>query len=188
MEYDALVNAVGSCVSLGLLIYLGWWVYPAHRVDAFRQDLFAVRDELFDVALDEAISFDHPAYLAFRDTLNKMVRFGHRSTAPQLVVLVLFYSEELAADDGKNALREELETHLRDVEPAVAALIWSLYERYRMAVLTQLAIGSLTFVLFVVPVVLVFGALSALVHHGWGHMKTLAKHWHRRAEVAAQHA
>jgi len=49
-----------------------------HGGDLLRQNLFEVRDSLFDDARAGKIAFDSPAYRNTRLMLNGMIRFGHR--------------------------------------------------------------------------------------------------------------
>ncbi len=69
-----------SVASLAGLVVLYFWLYRDYRIDLFRQRLFALRDELFDLARSGAISFDDRAYGLLRSTLNGFIRFGHRLT------------------------------------------------------------------------------------------------------------
>ena len=68
------VASVISMVGLAYLVYL----YNDHRVDHLRQDLFALRDMLFDEARAGKIAFTSPTYGATRDLLNGGIRFAHR--------------------------------------------------------------------------------------------------------------
>ena len=44
------MTAINSSVTLLLLVFLVFFAYQTYRVDKFRQDLFLIRDELFDAA------------------------------------------------------------------------------------------------------------------------------------------
>jgi hypothetical protein len=78
-----------SVVSLLGLWYLVFWLYRGYSVDAFRQDMFDLRDDLFDAARTGLISFDHPAYGLLRSTINGFIRFGHRFTIGQFLFMML---------------------------------------------------------------------------------------------------
>lgn len=45
-----------------------------------RQQLFELRDRLFDIAADERIGFSDTAYLELREYLNGCIRFAHKIT------------------------------------------------------------------------------------------------------------
>jgi len=71
-------TVIATFVSLAGLWVLVFWLYRDYRVDLFRQELFQVRDELFDFAAQGQIPFDHPAYVGLREVFNGYIRFAHR--------------------------------------------------------------------------------------------------------------
>ena len=89
MENKELFAALWTIVSLAGIAYLLLWSYREYRIDLFRQRMFALRDDLFDEAADGLISFDHPAYGTLRSTMNGFIRFGHRLSLWQGIVLFL---------------------------------------------------------------------------------------------------
>jgi hypothetical protein len=65
-------------LGLWLLAFTCWRPY---RLDALRDTLFALRDELFLLAVDDKdLSFEHPAYTELRNNLNGMIRFAEKMT------------------------------------------------------------------------------------------------------------
>jgi hypothetical protein len=87
MNYSTAVNAISSWLSILGLIVLVFWLYRSYRIDKFRQEMFALRDALFDAAADSGqISFDTPAYGMLRSTMNGYIRFGHRLSLLHLLV------------------------------------------------------------------------------------------------------
>lgn len=52
----------------------------------FRQEMFAIRDEMFDYAESRSISFDDPAYRLLRQLMNGFIRYAHRITFFRLVM------------------------------------------------------------------------------------------------------
>lgn len=72
--------------SAGLL--WGFWHYfcKPQRADVYRQRLFEIRQELFDLARSGAVDFSHPAYTKLRYLMNGMIRFAPRATLPSLLV------------------------------------------------------------------------------------------------------
>jgi hypothetical protein len=63
---------------------LGAW--SSYRVAAVRQDLFEIRDTLFDVALEHPFLFNHPAYTRLRFKINISIRLAHKFTMTRLLV------------------------------------------------------------------------------------------------------
>jgi hypothetical protein len=88
MESTYAARALFTCVSL-LGCWLLWDVFfKAYRLDALRQRLFNLRGDLFDYAATGAISFNHPAYGMLRTRINRLIRFAHRFTSMQLLLVV----------------------------------------------------------------------------------------------------
>src|SRR5258708_27147164 len=55
-------------------------MWPNQRVDIVRQQMFALRDELFDFAAQGGIKFDDPAYILLRHLMNGFIRHAHNLT------------------------------------------------------------------------------------------------------------
>src|SRR5437016_2293052 len=79
------LTAASTTLSLVGLWVLFHWLYRDYRVDLFRQRMFALRAELFDMAAAGRIAFDDPAYGKLRGMLNGYIRFAHRVSLPLLL-------------------------------------------------------------------------------------------------------
>jgi hypothetical protein len=84
---SAIVNASHLVIGLFALWFLYFVCWREHRIDTFRQRLFAVRDDMFDFAVSGAIRFDDPAYTTLRDLSNGLIRFAHMLTFTRVWVL-----------------------------------------------------------------------------------------------------
>ena len=71
------MNELSVLISIAMGVCLIFVLYNNYRLDHFRQDLFAIRDELFDEARAGRISFASPAYRTTRILINGLLRFGH---------------------------------------------------------------------------------------------------------------
>lgn len=81
-------NVIFSSISL-IVIWAFWhFGWKEYRIERFRQDLFQLRRQLFDLAASGAISFDHPVYVGFRNALNSVIRFGHHLSLSRLIFAV----------------------------------------------------------------------------------------------------
>lgn len=74
------------CLGLAGLWVLWYHFLRPQRVDIFRQKLFELRSDLFDLAASGVLPFDHPAYTQLRLLINGLIRFAHRASFPTLVV------------------------------------------------------------------------------------------------------
>jgi hypothetical protein len=73
---------MGMAIQLTLALLLLWIAifvfWRNYRIDKFRDDLFALRNELFDYAAKGGISFDETAYGTLRNTINGLLRYAER--------------------------------------------------------------------------------------------------------------
>jgi hypothetical protein len=76
-EFSTILQSLLTLVILAFVVLALW---PEQRIDLFRQQMFEIRDELFDYAADRKISFDDPAYLRLRELMNGFIRYAHNLT------------------------------------------------------------------------------------------------------------
>ena len=66
---------------LAAIVWFLWGPWQDHCIDVARQNLFAARDDLFDLASgDGGISFSDNAYVELREYTNSLIRFSHKMT------------------------------------------------------------------------------------------------------------
>ncbi|MEM6470822.1 MAG: hypothetical protein AAF802_14780 [Planctomycetota bacterium] len=82
-----------------LWVALTWilvaFLWRDYRVDRLRQNLFAIRDELFDLADANELSFNDPAYGLLRSRINSSIQFAYRVN-----LLNLLFTRHAATDPG----------------------------------------------------------------------------------------
>src|SRR6266849_3499419 len=83
----ALVFQSAVCVTALAFVFLRFWAEA--RLDAFRQEMFVIRDELFDYAAARNIGFDDPAYRLLRRSMNGFIRYAHQLTFFRLCVTMI---------------------------------------------------------------------------------------------------
>lgn len=78
MNEQDLILAMSSWISVAAWI-LFWFVpHRMSRRDSFRQELFEIRDRLFDYCQDNGISHSHPAYGMIRMSANGLIHYADR--------------------------------------------------------------------------------------------------------------
>ena len=75
-----LTTALETIAAVLLASWVLFKLLASSREDNFRQQMFALRDELFDYAAAGNISFDNPAYRLLRDLMNGFIRYAHQLT------------------------------------------------------------------------------------------------------------
>lgn len=98
-------------IVLSSIWYLYFWLYKDYTIDYFRQDLFELRDELFYEAAGGLIDFNHPAYCLLRRTMNGNIRFSHRMSILNLIILSIVlrgYSSKEERNSFENRMEKAL--------------------------------------------------------------------------------
>jgi len=107
---------------LGLIALWAFWynLQKPQRVDIFREKLFDLRGDLFDLAANGAIPFEHPAYRQLRLLINGLIRFAHRASFPTLVLAIA--QSNHATSDPLAAWRKSAQELPEDVRNRLLAL------------------------------------------------------------------
>lgn len=151
-----MTTAILTIVSLaGILVLLGR--LRACAVDDFRQGMFALRDNVFDLAASGALPFDHPAYGMLRSTMNGFVRWADRLQLLQLMVLfVLWHHRDLGSERRFEIQWKEA---LATLEQPEQEALGSFRERMHLLVIRYLVFSSpvLVATLIVPAITLLFG-------------------------------
>jgi hypothetical protein len=103
IDMMSLATVAQSAVLLVGIWAILFWLWPMVRLDCFRQQMFTVRDDLFDYAASGKISFRHPAYRLLRQSMNGFIRYGHQISFCQFVMTWLAWK----AIEGRNSFNWE---------------------------------------------------------------------------------
>lgn len=131
--------AFETCFVLAALWTLYHYGYRGVALDSYRQNVFAIRDELFEVAASgtNGFGFSHPTYGRFRTSLNSAIRFAHHVSPLQVLaimvavkwkigILARFGSKPSSVDDlfGASDLHPETKKQLESLHlKAAVALV-----------------------------------------------------------------
>jgi hypothetical protein len=99
------LEALSTVISLAVLWIYGCWIYRGFRDDLLRQDLFDLRDQLFDIAAAKEIEFNHPAYGLLRSTINGFMLAADRMSLTSLVMFSIAGQPELRKAQSSYAQR-----------------------------------------------------------------------------------
>lgn len=135
--------------------------------DKFRDELFTLRDELFDYAAGGNIEFDHHAYTLLRTRMNGMIRYAHRASLMQIFVRSFLISK--TANAAVEEYRERWQSAVSQVERADIRLKLNDYQR-RMGVLLARHLVRSSIILFAPAhlVVLIGMLISVATIEIWG--------------------
>ena len=122
-------------------IWVIWhYLWKPQRVDLFRQRLFALRDELFDMAASGEISFDAPAYTRLRVLLNGRIQYAQRISFPLLIVSMIIMKE------APKSSRVDWQQTLNGLPDGPHQKLLDIHERVSDAFARQLIYGSVSLV------------------------------------------
>ena len=133
-------------ISLLCLWFFLFFLYKELAVDIFRQQMFQLRDELFDAASNGLIEYNHPAYIVLRNTMNGFLRFGHRVSLFEVLVTGL----ALGSDHFK--IRKTFRQVWQEAEITLSSEQRKEMQRYLLRLnellIIQSFLGSPIFVIF----------------------------------------
>jgi hypothetical protein len=122
--------------------------------------MFAIRDELFDYAASGKIAFDHPAYRLLRQSMNGMIRYGHRITFFQICMTNIIWK---IVDGSDFRWTEKWSRALDSLEDdQVKRKLLEFHERAWELVSLRVILGS--------PALTICAVLSMILmlfHYGW---------------------
>jgi hypothetical protein len=148
-----------------VLIVFSWW--PEQRVDVFRQQMFALRDELFDFAMKGNISFDDPAYVLLRNLMNGFIRYAHNLTPFR--TLMIFWHWKYTAGQPKAEWSTEWEKALNNVRDNNVCLeLHGFHAKATSLVVGQLVLSPLLLVILI-PLLVPFTVL----YEGWNSLRAI---------------
>ncbi len=82
-------HALGGLLVVSSLLWLLYGPLQSLIVSWARNEIFVVRDELFDLAMEGRLYFDSEVYRALRRSINQSIRFHHKMTWLRLLVFRL---------------------------------------------------------------------------------------------------
>lgn len=141
-----------SIVSLMGLVVLYFWLYRDYRLDLFRDQLFALRDELFDLAASGKIDFDSKAYGMLRTTLNGFIRFSHRFGVTTVAWAASNLTEKRLNEAGVVSFHDSWEEAKAELAPDVREQLDAILVRMHFVIADQMVFTS-GLVLLLVPVI-----------------------------------
>ncbi|WP_226596772.1 hypothetical protein [Marinobacter nauticus] len=136
-----------SLVSVALLVVCLFWLYRDYKLDSFRQKLFKLRDDLFDEAINNDISFEHPSYQVLRSTINGFIRYGHRLNVFQVIAfLVLAESEKKVKS---SSFTNRFESHLGSLDPEKSDVLKDYRNRMNILMMEHVIASSPLSLIFI---------------------------------------
>lgn len=125
-----------------LLCWLFFWLWRDYRLDSFRQQLFRIRDDLFDLAADGVVPFDSPAYKMLRDAINSNIRFGHRLGFLEMLVFSALTRNDPCRKRSSEQYRREWNAACRAFDRPIIDKIENIRVSLHVSILEQMILTS----------------------------------------------
>lgn len=177
---DQLVTVLATCLSILALWAFFRWPYRRYRLDRFRDEIFEIRGQLFLLAAQGSLSFDHPAYGNLRQTLNGFIRFGNRLSLSSFVTFAFFTDEQSPHRQYGRRARAQWEKAVSSLEQPVKDQVLDLESAMHVALLRHLFLSVPLVVLYVF-----FLALPVTAAAVTAHLLQLLKPWFGKLDSAA---
>ncbi len=139
MTIESTSVAISTLLSLAGLWFLLFWLYRDYCVDRFRQDMFALRDELFDAAREGVLAFNHPAYATLRTTMNGFIRFAHRLSLLHALLLLRVAVKNLEPHDS---FSRQISTAVETLSPDSRQRVAKFQFRMNVLVIRYILVNS----------------------------------------------
>ncbi len=110
MEPTTAINTSLIIVMFFSLIWVWIFSYRSYFIDDFRDRVFHLRDELFDLAAQGNIAFDHPAYYRVRQLMNGSIRFAESISIWYFIYTNNFMKNDKESSKFLNELKADIET------------------------------------------------------------------------------
>ena len=82
---------VGALICFALLLFLAY-LWRSAAVEAARQELFSIRNEMFTFWAETGLPFNNPAYTSLREIMNHSIRYAHVITPSRCWLPYIWYS------------------------------------------------------------------------------------------------
>lgn len=136
------VEQIAELVQLGFALaslMILFFLLRSYRVEALRDRLFAVRQELFDCARTGTVEFTDPAYATLRRLINSLIRYAHQLTLFRVSLGSRWAGD--AQDPGKTALAEWKQA-VSLLPPETQKKLEDIHAQALMLVVRHIVLGS----------------------------------------------
>lgn len=154
MDTYAASSLLCAAISTGIAWLIFFWFYRDYRLDKFRQDLFALRDSLFDLACSGRIGFDHRVYGLLRSGINGTIRHAHRISVVDLLLLFWAVRTDKVGNVDLQRYQSEWDRCLAELPSGVRRDVLLIRGKLHYLYAEQVVFTSLCLQAMVIPTVL----------------------------------
>ncbi len=134
----------GAPLHLGFGLLLLWaaamFFWRAIRLDYYRDELFAIRHELFILGATGQVSFGEPAYLQLRVLVNNLIRFAHKLSVTRLVLTTVL--QAISPNPHFLDPTESWNKAISDLSPERREKLVYIHDRAMRTILRYVVVGA----------------------------------------------
>jgi hypothetical protein len=143
------LNAALSFLITALIGFgLFYWIWQEYVIDSTRQQVFELRDELFDMAAAGQLDMNGEPYRMLRELFNASIRFAHHLNIWRLLVLMFTVKAVGERNVGRYA-KHVVESVSSIEDPKIRARVSVIVEKQQMALALHVFKRSLLLMLAV---------------------------------------
>lgn len=147
---NEVITTLISLLSIAFLVVLLFWFYKDYRTDVLRQKMFKLRDSLFDEASCGKIDFNDDSYVMIRSAINGFIRFGHRLSLAEVLLLSMALKKENYTD---KLFSVRLQENLTDCSTEHQQIIMDHYRQMNLYIIEHMI---LPYIPLLIPILLLW--------------------------------
>lgn len=171
---ETLFTIVINTLLLATLWWLYFFCYKQYRADKTRQELFAIRDDLFMAAEAGELDFNSPAYGRTRMLLNGMIRYTHRMSLIQMVSILYARTTREGVANSEKYIKE-YEKAISELGFHEKRLIVNARTKMHETVIKHIMLNSV--VVFLIAITISAAKLSLDLWKHFAHGKKSRRLW-----------
>ena len=91
-DANLLHSAITFSINIATLVVVWLHYVRSYRIDAVRQELFELRDQMFELAASEPLLFETRAYQMLEESLNRTIQFAWRFGSVNYLIAFVMHS------------------------------------------------------------------------------------------------
>ncbi len=141
-----------SLISLLGIWILFFWLYRDYRNDKIREELFSLRDTLFQMAKQGEIEFDSKAYGRLRSSINATIRNAHKITLLDIIFFDLLAGRHLNKKATVEAIGHNWKTIFEEYPKPIQNKLFGILNQMYFHIFDKLVFTSALMVMCIFPV------------------------------------
>ncbi|TGN02893.1 hypothetical protein [Leptospira dzoumogneensis] len=156
-------EAISTLFSLLIMWAMWHFLWKPLRLDILREELFNIRDSLFDLALDKKLSFEDQVYKELEIILNGTIRYAHRISFLSSLIFRISVEKDYPGKVVENRLYSGLRERIHaESDETLKKKLKVMLRKYEVTVARYMIFTSPTLIGFSIAAILYFCAITIL--------------------------